>query len=85
MPPREYACLRALQQHRGVPISAVALEKEVVIDWRFKAPGESVRLTLNHLKKRLTHAGLPGDRLIRNAYGRGYYWVEPGQETVFRD
>jgi DNA-binding response OmpR family regulator len=84
MPQSEYEVLRALQQRQGAPLTAAALEHELTVRWRHKVPGQYAQLTIFQLRKRLQHAGLPGHQLIRNAYGRGYYWVEPGQEPVPR-
>ena len=81
LPQSEYEILRVLQQHQSAPITATALEQALTVKWRHKVPGEYARITLAQLRKRLTYVGLSGERLIRTAYGRGYYWVEPGQEV----
>jgi DNA-binding response OmpR family regulator len=82
LPQSEYEVLRVLQQHRGTLLTATVLERALTVKWCHKVSGEYARITLAQLKKRLKYVGLPGDRLIRTAYGHGYYWVEPGEEAA---
>jgi DNA-binding response OmpR family regulator len=85
LPQREYDLLRVLQHRKGVPIDAAALEQEVAGIYVYPSAsskaGQGARDLVSHLRDRLIHAGLPGHRLICNAQGRGYYWVEPDQEA----
>jgi DNA-binding response OmpR family regulator len=77
LPQREHDLLHVLQQRKGAPITAAALEREVAGVYRGSVPGSGARGVVHQLRTRLEYAGLPAHRLIRNAYGLGYYWVEP--------
>jgi DNA-binding response OmpR family regulator len=77
LPQREHDLLHVLQQRKGAPIAAAALEREVAGVYRGSVPGSGARELVHQLRTRLEYAGLPAHRLIRYAYGLGYYWVEP--------